>query len=229
MNSIAPLRGQEAGRRAAAVGRLVGEGLSRRYRAPTAFGIARRRWLVRSAKFMLPLLSLSLLAMMVMWPEIDRQEARDRIAFRRLGQVTEAGRMTDARYRGVDRRGQPYMVTAATAVHATPERIDLTTPKADVTLQNGAWLMIHSRRGVYIQHAGQLDLSGGVTLYRDDGTTLDTAAAAIDLRAGAAASHVWTHAEGPFGTLDAQGFVLLDKGDVIQFTGPAKLVLNGAR
>ena len=53
-------------------------------------------------------------------------------------------------------------------------------------------------------------------------------AAAIDLHAGAAAGRRRTHAEGPFGTLDAQGFALLDKGDVIQFTGPAKLVLNEA-
>jgi len=28
--------------------------------------------------------------------------------------------------------------------------------------------------------------------------------------------------------LDAQGFTLLDKGDVVQFHGPARLVLNGA-
>jgi lipopolysaccharide export system protein LptC len=35
------------------------------------------------------------------------------------------------------------------------------------------------------------------------------------------------HAEGPFGTLDAQGFALTDKGSVIQFTGPGRLVLNG--
>lgn len=227
MNNIVPLRGPGAAR-AVAARRLVGDGLSRRRRAPTASGIARRRWMVRWTKRILPLLSLAILAVMVMWPEIDRQEARDRIAFRRLGQVTEAGRMTDARYRGVDGHGQPYTVTAVTAVQATPERVDLTTPKADLLLQNGTWLMIHSRRGAYVQHKGQLDLSGGVTLYRDDGTTIDTDATAIDLHAGAAAGHEWTHAEGPFGTLDAQGFALLDKGDVIQFTGPAKLVLNEA-
>ena len=36
-----------------------------------------------------------------------------------------------------------------------------------------------------------------------------------------------THAEGPFGSLDAQGFTLTDKGAAIEFTGPAHLVLNG--
>jgi lipopolysaccharide export system protein LptC len=233
MNSITPLRpgragGGVGGRAGVPAERMVGGGLSRPRAAPSQAGIARRRWMVRWAKRLLPALSLGLMAVMVLWPEIDRQAARDRIAFRRLTQVSEQGQMTDARYRGLDRRGQPYTVTAATAVQATPARIDLTHPKADVTTQGGAWMMIRSKRGAYVQKLGELDLSGGVTLYRDDGTTLDTSAAAIDLHAGAAAGHAWTHAEGPFGTLDAQGFALLDKGDVIQFTGPAKLVLNGA-
>ena len=37
-----------------------------------------------------------------------------------------------------------------------------------------------------------------------------------------------THVEGPFGTLDAQGFAMLDRAiAVIQFTGPGRMVLNG--
>ena len=36
-----------------------------------------------------------------------------------------------------------------------------------------------------------------------------------------------TRAEGPFGTLEAQGFAVVDQGAVIQFTGPARLVMNG--
>ena len=37
------------------------------------------------------------------------------------------------------------------------------------------------------------------------------------------------HAEGPFGVLDAKGgFTFTDKGEEVQFAGPAHLVLNGA-
>ena len=43
----------------------------------------------------------------------------------------------------------------------------------------------------------------------------------------AAAGSEPTHAEGPFGTLDAQGFTITDKGAAVQFIGPAHLVLNG--
>lgn len=89
--------------------------------------------------------------------------------------------------------------------------------------------MVDAQRGVFMQHAGQLDLSGEVVLYRDDGVTLRSDSAAIDLKQGAAAGTEQTHAEGGFGVLDAQGFALVDKGAVIQFTGPARLVLNAAQ
>ena len=119
-------------------------------------------------------------------------------------------------------------ITADTATQAGPEPVNLTAPKADVTLQNGTWLMVQSRDGVYMQHAGQLDLSHDVLLYRQDGTTMTSQTADVDLRQGAASSDQPTHAEGPFGVLDAPGFALVDKGAVVQFPGPAHLLLNGA-
>ena len=44
-----------------------------------------------------------------------------------------------------------------------PDRINLTTPKADITLANGTWLMLQSKDGVFLQHSNQLDLSRDVT------------------------------------------------------------------
>jgi lipopolysaccharide export system protein LptC len=134
--------------------------------------------------------------------------------------------VTDAQYRGVDERGRPYTVTASVAVQVTPEKVELTGPKGDITQENGTWLMLQSKQGVYVQHASQLDLSRDVVLYRDDGATLRTESAAIDLKNGAAASAETVRAEGPFGTLDAQGFTITDKGGSIQFAGPARLVMN---
>ena len=128
-----------------------------------------------------------------------------------------------------DARGRPYTMTATSAVQVSPQRIDMTAPKGDVVQENGSWLMVEAQRGVFVQHAGQLDLSGDVVLYRDDGLTLRTQSTAVDMKQGAAASNEQTHAEGAFGTLDAQGFALVDKGSVVQFTGPARLVLNAAQ
>ena len=78
-----------------------------------------------------------------------------------------------------------------------------------------------------MQHANQLDLVKDVTLYRDDGTTMHTESASIDMKVGAAGGSEPVHVEGPFGVLDAQGFTVMEKGAAIDFPGPAHVVMNG--
>ncbi len=206
----------------------VASGQDLRRRPPTRGRLVRRRVTLTAVKWLLPVGALLLLGAVALWPELNRVMGSSRLAMRGLAAVElGTGRMVAPRYRGVDARGRPYTVTADSAKEAGPERIDLVAPKGDVVMQNGAWLMLEGRDGVYMQHTGQLDLSGDVTLYRQDGTVMTSDTADVDLRQDSAASNDRTHAEGPFGTLDAQGFVLVDKGAVIQFQGPAHMVLNG--
>ena len=203
-------------------------GFTRTRRPPSAASLARRRFMVGWAKRLLPLLGLALLGSIALWPDFEGSGVGERVSFR-IGEHAPVGgaRMLDAHYSSIDQRGEPYTVTATSAIQVGPDKVNLTNPKADITLQSGSWVMLEAPRGVYRQKTRELDLSGGVTLYRDDGTTLRTESAAIDLAQSAAASGVPVSAEGPFGTLDASTFALLDGGAVIQFGGPARLVLNG--
>jgi lipopolysaccharide export system protein LptC len=194
---------------------------------PTRSVRPRRRWLVGLAKRLLPLVGLALLLLVAFWPELNGNGDRSRISYRRVDVTAEGGQLTEAHYQGVDAAGRPYTVTASKVLQVGPERTNLEAPKADMQLPSGEWMMVQARRGVFEQKANRLDLSGEVTLYRDDGTVLTTEAASLDLRANAAAGNEMVHAEGPFGVLDAQGFTVLDRGAVIQFTGPARIVLNG--
>jgi lipopolysaccharide export system protein LptC len=207
--------------------RIAAAAADRVRKPPSAGRLARRRFAVNLTKWTLPVGALLLLSSMALWPELGRIRDQERLSLQRMASAVGGATLTDARYRGVDEQGRPYTVTAASAQQVTDDRINLTTPKADITLANGTWLMLQSKRGVYLQNTNQLDLSQDVTLYRDDGTTVVTASASIDLKQNAAAGAEPTHAEGPFGTLDAQGFTVTDKGTAIQFTGPAHLVLNG--
>ncbi len=210
--------------------RMIGAGPTRRRIPPTPRGIARRRMVVTSTKWLLPLVALLLLGAIAAWPEIARVSDEGRITFRRaFGLASNSARMLDPRYHGANERGQPYTISAASAMQAGPNRVDLEAPKGDVTLQGGTWMMVQAKAGVFVQRRNQLDLSHDVRLYRDDGVTLRTASATVDMKNGAAASAAMTHAEGPFGQLDAQGFTVVDKGAVVQFQGPARLVLNQAR
>ncbi len=194
---------------------------------PSVRGLAWRRRFVGLAKLVLPLVALSLLSLLALWPELMRDSERGRFSYRRLMVTPEGGQLSDPRFRGTDTDGQPYTITAATARQSGQDRTDLTDPKGDIVLGGGTWLMVQSAKGVFLQKTQQLDLSGGVVIYRDDGLVLSTEAASIDLLRGAAAGAEMVHIEGPFGTLDAQGFTLTDRGALLQFTGPARMILNG--
>jgi len=208
--------------------KLVAATAARIRRPPTARGLARRRRIILVTKWLLPLLALVLLATIAVWPELKRFSNEASTAVRRVASEVGGARLIDPHYHSLDQHGRPYTVTAATAQQVSEERVNLTMPKGDMTMENGTWLYLEAKDGVFLKQINELDLSHDVTLYRDDGTTMLTQSAALDLKNGAAASAEPTHAEGPFGTLDAAGgFTLLDKGAAIQFSGPAHLVLNG--
>lgn len=90
--------------------------------------------------------------------------------------------------------------------------------------------MLKSATGAYHSKADRLDLSGDVTLYRNDGTIMTTSHVSINLHESSAMGTAPVQVSGPFGVLEAQnGFTLADHGDQIMFHGPAKLVLNQAQ
>ncbi len=208
-------------------GYLMGGASVRERMPPTPNRIRRRRLLITLTKWLLPLGAMGLLALIALWPEIDAATSKARLAIGHVSGELEGGKLLDARYNGIDEKGRPYTITAATAWQIDPERVGLTLPKGDITLENGTWLMLTSKEGTFMQHLNQLDLLNDVTLYRDDGTTMHTKSASVDLKAGAAAGSEPVHVEGPFGVLDAQGFTVMDKGTAIDFPGPAHVVLNG--
>ncbi len=192
-------------------------------------GRSHRRFSVKVVKYLLPLGAVALLSSIALWPELTRTVENGRVTWRRLTMISNgAGLMMRPRYHGLDGRDRPYTVSADTAERSGPNRINMAAPVGDVTLQNGTWLLLRARKGVFLQHTNELDLADAVSLFRQDGTIMTSQSATMNLKQGAATSDEYTHAEGPFGTLDAQGFTLVDKGTVIQFHGPAKLVLNAA-
>jgi lipopolysaccharide export system protein LptC len=194
---------------------------------PTRGGLLRRRLMITASKFLLPALALLLLSSIALWPEFNKAADGARVVLHSLSATIDGARLTNAHYHGVDERGRPFTVTAATAAQSGEDRIDLTVPVADMTLENGTWINVKSKNGVFMRKDDQLDLSYDVVLYRDDGTTMTTDSATVAIKAGAASGAAPTHVEGPFGTLDASGFTTIDKGAAIQFWGPVRVEMNG--
>ncbi len=192
---------------------------------PSALAIARRRRRIGFAKLLLPTLAACLLATVALWPELSGNGPLGTASLK--GQpITPTGEIVDARYRGVDAAGRRFTITAATAAQHGANLIDLVDPKGDIGQATGPWTFGEANTGVFDRASRQLDLSGHVMLYRSDGTMLTTHTATIDLAAGVAVGNSRVHVQGPFGTLDAQGFSVTDAGEVVRFTGPGRLVLN---
>ena len=190
--------------------------------------LTRRSAHVVLAKKVLPAVALLLMVAVALWPEWHRDNVGTRLMLHADVAEPASGEIANGRYNGQNEKGDPFTVTADSAHQSNADRVDLHNPVGDITLRGGAWLQGKGQAGVYDQRSGQLDLSGDVSLYRDDGTILQTDTATIDTKSSVATSNDKVHMEGPFGTLDAQGFTLLDSGQVTRFAGPARMLLNGA-
>ena len=191
--------------------------------------IVRRRY-VTLLRIALPMAALLLAALVIAWPQLQN---RERTGFsltpthadpKEVEQLT----MVNPRFVGLDSKQQPYTVTAqsATQERAGADIILLNHPQADILLANGAWVTVTGRMGRYSQKQQILDLEGDIDVFHDSGYEFHTERAQIDLANNTINGDVPVTGHGPGGLIDAQGFMILDHGQTVIFTGDSKLHLN---
>lgn len=183
---------------------------------------------VSMMKFLLPAGATVLIALVVLWPHLDADDLKFRIGFAALNATqSKDPSMVNPRYLGTDRDNQPFAVTAdlARQLATGGAKVELEMPKADITLEDGTWLVLTAESGIFGRDSNTLDLSGSVNLYHDSGYEFRTRKAAIDLNGGNASGNEPVVGQGPFGNLEAEGFRMVDKGKTIFFSGKSKLTL----
>ncbi len=195
---------------------------------PRLSGRNRYSLFVSTMKIMLPALAAALILLVFAWPQLSFKDERFRLGMSRFAlDQAENLTMLNARYDGLDEQRRPYMITADMATQAKQDEtlIDLELPKADMTMEDGAWLALTARTGEYRRSVELLDLAGSVSLFHDRGFELFSESARIDLAAGTAEGLEPVNGQGTFGTVEAEGFRVLDRGQTIIFTGKSRLVL----
>jgi len=177
-------------------------------------------------KVLLPFFALGLVALIVIWPRLKSDDTfRIGFSFVRLTDTAEPG-VDNARYVGTDENRQPYSVTADLArIEADANMVSMEMPKADLTLEDGTWLVMTADNGRFYQGEDALELEGGVNLFHDTGYEISTDQLVMDLKKNIAESHTPVSGHGPFGEIKSQGLRLLDRGRVIHFTGQARVLL----
>jgi|SRR5688572_5176149 lipopolysaccharide export system protein LptC len=186
---------------------------------------------ITTLKVLLPATAVGLILLVALWPQYLLEGGRFQIVADPTG---EAGidrlSMVRPHFQGTDRQNRPFEVSAERAVQDLKDDnlILLAKPTAEVRLEDGAGVALNAAQGFYRRDSETLRLAGGVNLLHDRGYEIQTPSAAIDLKAGTAEGHEPVAAHGPFGTLQSEGFKVVQRGDVVEFTGKSRLVLSGS-
>lgn len=195
-----------------------------------ANSVAQYSRFVSLMKIALPSAAGFLLLLVILLPQLRRDEDRYRIGT----EMSEAGggeslSMTNARYFGTDDEGQPYSVLASGVRQRADDQdtIELNEPAAEITRNDGKFLSAKAKEGLYNRGEQKLDLSGSVDVGEQDGFRFRTEKAFVNLEEGSASGSAPVTGEGPLGTMQAQdGFHLTDRGRTVQFKGKSRLVIN---
>ena len=180
------------------------------------------------AKRIFPGLAVSLLLLVAVWPKLQTEIEKVHFILPRLDpREAQDLRMVNAHYSGVDRQNRPFIITAEVARQNpnADQLIALEGPKGDMTSTSGSWSELTAFTGVYQPETQLLDLFGNVELFQDRGNEFRTDSAHIDMAHGTAEGNEPVVGQGPFGHVTGEGFRILERGDVIIFTGRAHLEL----
>jgi lipopolysaccharide export system protein LptC len=185
--------------------------------------------LVTLLKLILPSVAVGLVAMILLWPQLNPIDGRFRIKPVAVSMDDlENLRMINPRYVGSDSQDQPYTITAdqATQVSGDANVTDLAKPKGDITLNDGAWLSLTADSGTYRKKEQLLDLEGHVNLFHDGGYELLTHRAHIDLAKNSAEGNDPVTGQGPDTELSGEGFRVFNRGQQVLVTGQSRLLIR---
>ncbi|MGB0682637.1 MAG: LPS export ABC transporter periplasmic protein LptC [Magnetovibrionaceae bacterium] len=184
---------------------------------------------VALTKVVLPVAAAFLIALVAIWPHLRPSDSRFSLSFASLTpqEISEPS-MVNPRYVGTDENRQVYSVTAdiARAVGEGVSTVELEMPKADMTLEDGTWLVLTADTGVFKRDGDILDLDGAVNLFHDSGYEFRTRSARIELSKGIAHGTQPIQGQGSFGELEAEGFRIEGRGDTVVFTGRSRLLIE---
>lgn len=183
---------------------------------------------VRLLRVLLPAFGVILVALVFLWPQIVTQEDHFRIGYADLRIANDELSMIQPRYVGTDLNDRPFSIRARSVRNVMPDgkEMILEAPDAEITLENGEWVMVTADSGRFHMPSQTLELVGSVRLYHDQGYTLETAKANVDLDRGLVSGRSSVSGHGPAGAIEGTGFLINNKDNSVFVRGPASMLLR---
>jgi len=196
----------------------------------TAFNALRYSRFVNVMKRALPIAAGALIAIVLIFALLPRQSDKVSFAYERMGRIENDLAMLKPRLTGSDQSGNPFVITADAAIQqgANTRKVLLKKVEADVTLDKGRWMNAEAMQGYVDMEKSALTLSGGISMYSDDGYELHTARADVDLKKGIFKGPDEVTGQGPMGTLRADTFELDRLTKRITLHGHVYMTINAS-
>jgi lipopolysaccharide export system protein LptC len=186
----------------------------------------RRRSRLLWLKVLLPIVAVGTIGYLSIWSYQNLSDTR--ITVEAVDQVPllDAGmKVSGIAFEGRNKSDRAFSVTALSATETTGNKdiVNLEEPQAQIELSDTSWIAVTAEKGVFDRQRDFVDLTGAVTLYSDSGMTFVTDRAEIDLTNNDARSSVAVTGTDERRELTAEGFELLENGDVVLFKGRSHL------
>jgi lipopolysaccharide export system protein LptC len=142
--------------------------------------------LISASKLLLGLLVVTLVAVVIVMPLMNREESGMRVVLSQIPitNVIEKPRMINPTFESVDSSNQPFTIRAKEAVQEDSESVKLFELKADIALNSGNWLALQAEEGILQIEKQKLLLQGNVHLFSDDGNEFRTQRLLVNLATG---------------------------------------------
>lgn len=179
---------------------------------------------VRTLKIALPVMIGVLMAFLAMAPLSKNQEISFILDKQKVDVAKERMRVQEARYRGQDDKGRPFMITARSAVQATSRDpiVDILGMRARIALESGP-ATLKADRGRYNLETETVNVIGPILFTAADGYRLQTHDVAVDLDSRVMATDGRVEGQMPLGRFSANRMRADLESRTVTLTGNARL------
>jgi lipopolysaccharide export system protein LptC len=196
----------------------------------TALNALRYSRFVTVMKRALPIAAGALIAVVIIFALLPRQSDKVSFAYERMGRIDNDLAMLKPRLTGSDQNGNPFVITANAAIQqgSNTRKVLLKKVEADITLDKNRWMNAEAAQGFVDMDKSALKLTGGISMYSDDGYELHTSRADVDLKKGVFKGPEEVTGQGPLGTLRGDTFELDRLTKRIVLHGHVHMIINAS-
>jgi len=203
---------------------------SARVRTTTVEAVRYSRY-VALMKRLLSLGAFLIIAAVLAFFFVQRMPRQLQVSYERMGRIENDLTMVKPRLAGADAKGNPFVITAESAVQdaQNPKKAELKNLEADLTMDKQNWINARAKAGMVDMNTGQLELRGGIDVYTATGYELHSNSASANLKQNMIHGHEPVTGQGPQGKLRADEFHADRTTNILTLSGHVHMTLVGTK